>query len=481
MFISTLIGLVIAVMTLGQVSTSVSQTIFTRNVESSLSREEMLVQQVQQYRTNEGAYPATVADLVSKGYWLAGDNNNGFGGSYTFTVDVAKGQVAISTTIADANRRTQYLGSFRHTFKPVDAGSGVVTTTFVMPSKGSSGIPSPNAGVPVSSTAPSASSNTYWYDNSSGSAVLKVSNGSTWLTANVGASGLAAPSNSNMVSNVASLPFAASVGDVRYVLDSANNTLSTYVYYNSGWVYSGAGVTQKSIVLQPGGYRTWADGTVASSCKAYLNGSANYVYVGSIGDGVYRIDVDGAGSLAPTDVVCDMTTSGGGWTIIQRRVNGAVDFYRTYAEYANGFGTAATEYWIGNDRIAALTAAGTTLRFDMSRTNGQSAYEEYSYFNIASAANYYRLTVSGPSGTAGDSFSGVSGYRFTTKDVDLDDVAGGNCAVVYRGAWWYSSCHQSNLNGAYLNGPHASYADGVEWNTWTGYYESLAKTEMKVR
>jgi ficolin len=43
------------------------------------------------------------------------------------------------------------------------------------------------------------------------------------------------------------------------------------------------------------------------------------------------------------------------------------------------------------------------------------------------------------------------------------------------------ACHSSNLNGKYLNGPHTSYADGVEWYSWTGHYESLARTEMKVR
>lgn len=80
----------------------------------------------------------------------------------------------------------------------------------------------------------------------------------------------------------------------------------------------------------------------------------------------------------------------------------------------------------------------------------------------------------------GDSFSDTNGQPFTTKDQDNDkyDL---NCAVQYKGAWWYTACHSSNLNGMYLKGAHESHADGVEWHSFRGHYYSLKDTMIKIR
>lgn len=70
--------------------------------------------------------------------------------------------------------------------------------------------------------------------------------------------------------------------------------------------------------------------------------------------------------------------------------------------------------------------------------------------------------------------------KFTTKDRD-NDHSENNCASFYHGAWWYRNCHTSNLNGQYLRGQHTSYADGIEWSSWTGWQYSLKFSEMKIR
>lgn len=63
-----------------------------------------------------------------------------------------------------------------------------------------------------------------------------------------------------------------------------------------------------------GTYNAYSDGTYAKSCDEYRNPTnTKYAYIGSIGDGVYKLNVPGIG-LA--DFNCDMTTNGGGWAIV---------------------------------------------------------------------------------------------------------------------------------------------------------------------
>ena len=71
------------------------------------------------------------------------------------------------------------------------------------------------------------------------------------------------------------------------------------------------------------------------------------------------------------------------------------------------------------------------------------------------------------------------GRKFSTFDQDNDRHATASCAVSFKGAWWYYACHDSNLNGHYYSGSHASYADGVEWSSWTGYHYALGFIETK--
>lgn len=80
----------------------------------------------------------------------------------------------------------------------------------------------------------------------------------------------------------------------------------------------------------------------------------------------------------------------------------------------------------------------------------------------------------------GDSLSPHNGMLFSTKDVD-NDQASGQCAVSFKGGFWYSNCHTANPNGQYLKGEHESMADGVNWKTWRGYKYSIQTITMMIK
>ncbi|XP_032374195.1 tenascin [Etheostoma spectabile] len=176
-------------------------------------------------------------------------------------------------------------------------------------------------------------------------------------------------------------------------------------------------------------------------------------------------------------VYCDMETDGGGWTVFQRRMNGKTDFYRTWSEYSVGFGNLSEDFWLGNELLHNLTSAGpVSLRVDM-RSGNNTAYAHYANFSIDSVEKYYTLTVSGFTGTAGDSMRYHNGRPFSTWDKDSDPL-GIHCAKAYMGGWWYKNCYKTNLNGLYgIN----SNNQGIVWIDWKGKDSSIPFAEMKFR
>ncbi|KAL9967875.1 hypothetical protein ACROYT_G026175 [Oculina patagonica] len=197
---------------------------------------------------------------------------------------------------------------------------------------------------------------------------------------------------------------------------------------------------------------------------------------GQTQSGFYSVNPDGRGSYT---VYCDMRTDGGGWTVFQRRQDGSVDFYRRWNDYKAGFGQLTAEFWLGNDKIHRLTASRpSTLRVELEDWSRGKAYAKYGKFNIGDEQAKYRLEVGSYSGTAGDSLTCHNSMAFSTKDRD-NDIWHKHCAATYNtGAWWYRSCHISNLNGQYLGNKRDMR--GAVWDTFRNNL-SLKFTEMKLR
>ncbi|XP_057576171.1 tenascin isoform X3 [Hippopotamus amphibius kiboko] len=202
--------------------------------------------------------------------------------------------------------------------------------------------------------------------------------------------------------------------------------------------------------------------------QAMLNGDTT--------SGVYTIYLNND-KAQKQQVFCDMTSDGGGWIVFLRRKNGREDFYRNWKAYTAGFGDLKEEFWLGLDTLSKITAQGQyELRVDL-RDHGQSAYAVYDKFNVGDARTRYRLKVEGYSGTAGDSMAYHNGRSFSTFDKDTDSAIT-NCALSYKGAFWYKNCHRVNLMGRYGDNSHSQ---GVNWFHWKGHEYSIQFAEMKLR
>ncbi|KAJ8034033.1 Ryncolin-4 [Holothuria leucospilota] len=110
--------------------------------------------------------------------------------------------------------------------------------------------------------------------------------------------------------------------------------------------------------------------------------------------GVYTIKPDGYPQ--PFEAYCNNDILSGGWTVIQRQLDGSVAFARNWEDYKNGFGFLSSEFWIGNDKLSYLTnQAMYELRIDMMMSNGSSFYVKYKSFRISDELSQYTLVNAG--------------------------------------------------------------------------------------
>ncbi|KAJ0057874.1 hypothetical protein NL108_003009, partial [Boleophthalmus pectinirostris] len=138
--------------------------------------------------------------------------------------------------------------------------------------------------------------------------------------------------------------------------------------------------------------------------------------------GIYLLRPQGTNRLL--QAWCDQSRAQGGWTVIQRRQDGSVNFFRTWEQYKQGFGNLDGEYWLGLEHLYWLTKQGQyKLRVSLEDWQGRQVFAEYDSFHLEPETDWYRLRLGHYQGTAGDSLSWHNNKAFTTLDRDKDSYS----------------------------------------------------------
>ena len=205
-------------------------------------------------------------------------------------------------------------------------------------------------------------------------------------------------------------------------------------------------------------------------------------------DGLYAVNVGEVSDGFLRPIQCDMTTRGGGWTVIEQRMDGSVSFEVDWNNFKSGFGNFHGDYYYGNENWHMLTKGPTVkheLYFILETAGGAVSEQSYDDVSIGPESDRYRLAlgtyqyISGVDlRVDGDKFkSKNNGKEFATRDLDTTDS---QCVDTFTGGFWYGhQCGNVNLHGIW----GTDVNKGIKWKGMTGNQgsDSFRKVTILIR
>ncbi|XP_033149842.1 fibrinogen-like protein 1 [Drosophila busckii] len=155
-----------------------------------------------------------------------------------------------------------------------------------------------------------------------------------------------------------------------------------------------------------------------TSCEAY-------------GNDIQRIRIPGRDAFP---VCCNSTFgSNEGWTVIQRRTDGTLNFDRKWDEYKNGFGDLRGEHWLGLEKVHLMTKFQPhELYIHMENYRNQTFFARYSNFLIGNETQSYEfLSLGEYTGNLENAIETGTNIKFSIRK--------------FYGGWWFSACERWNM------------------------------------
>ncbi len=190
-----------------------------------------------------------------------------------------------------------------------------------------------------------------------------------------------------------------------------------------------------------------------------------------------------------------MEEFGGGWTVLQRRINGSVSFNRTWADYKRALVTLKASSGLAMIKSTCSPNQGHDPAHWAWRFEGTRGYAKYEQFYVSNEFLNYRLSLSGYSGLL-EMLCSLANTSTMIRSSSLHRTRTTTCTLqgtvertTDRG-WWFDACMSANLNGKFYKTKYKGKRDGIFWGTWhnltseyylTNYRQTFKNVKMMIR